>query len=220
MDNTKVSIAMPNLTKYEDNMFYYSNGKKITIKGDKLIKDAYLTYGVNDTVNLILYYNAFVEVVENCTIQMEIRIDNELILFSPKFTMEVGFRNIAFTFPLMNTSGGVAHSLDIKYKIVPNEDGLTLGLIYIEKEHEHVIVRGQNISASLDQEPPHAEVEEIYKFEEYTFKKYDGNALSNVEVIINKPNIVISSEIKNFDRAENLEENLKTKDQVDCIKNF
>lgn len=220
VDNTNVSIAMPNLTKYEDNMFYYSNGKKITIKGDKLIKDAYLTYGVNDTVNLILYYNAFVEVVESCTIQMEIRIDNELISFSPKFTMETGFRNISFTFPLMNTSGGVSHSLEIKYKIVPNEDGLTPGLIYIEKEHEHVIVRGQNISASLAQEPPHAEVEEIYKFEEYTFKKYDGNASTNVEIIISKPNTIICDEIKNFDKAENLEENLKTKDQVDCIKNF
>ena len=193
----------------KNEMFYYFNREDIKLKNkDSQLAAISISTSVQTNLMCHVTINPLIEIEGLLKIRMT--INNKDIQFSPLIDLEQGYRMVSFSIPFIAVEGGQTKVIELRGEF--NGSGL------IPTNCLHFSITGENISASLAQEPPHAEVEEIYKFEEYTFKKYDGNDSTNVEIIISKPNTIICKEIKNFDKAENLEENLKTKDKVNYIK--
>lgn len=159
VDNSKNQVTIPDTSKYEEHMFFYFNDAGITIEESE--KDlCYLRYGVTDTTNLMLYFNTFFECNIDCTVKLILKIDNVDLTFSPEFTLEKGQRNITFTYPMINTEGGKAHTFSARLKFQENNNVR----LNFHPEHIQIAIRGQNVSGSM-KVAPHADVEEIFNLE-------------------------------------------------------
>lgn len=162
VDNNNNQITIPDVSKYEEHMFFFYNDSKVVINKSSS-ELCFLRYGVTNTTNLMLYFNMFFECTKNCTIKLAFKIDNELLNFGPELNFTTGKRCFNFTYPLLNTEGGKAHTLSA---VIMVDDGTTLT---IPPENLQVIIRGQNVSGSM-KEGPHAEVEEILDFSKFNRK--------------------------------------------------
>ncbi|MGL5068458.1 MAG: phage tail spike protein [Sarcina sp.] len=150
VDNSNNQVTIPDTTKYEDHMFFYFNDSEVIF--NKESNDVcYLRYGVGEETNLMLYFNIFCEVKENCKVNIKLKIDNEILNFQPQITLEKGFRNISFTYPLIRTKGGVAHTLNPILELSQNAS------LFVPAENIQIIIKGQNISMAM-KAPPGADV--------------------------------------------------------------
>lgn len=192
VDNSNNQVTIPDTTKYEEHMFFYFNDSTVTInKSDSDL--CFVRYGVTDTTNLMLYFNLFFECNGNCNVKLILRIDNSDLTFSPEFTFEKGKRNITFTYPMINTEGGKAHTFSARLQF---EDGVVLS---IPAENIQIAIRGQNVSGSM-KVGPHAEVEEIFNLSKVDIKDIKTSSNSFISKII--PKRIKCSEIIDFNKID------------------
>lgn len=193
VDNSNNQVVIPDMSKYEDHMFFYFNNKAISLKHSEVYSLCHLVYGVNDQTNLMLYFNIFLNAKTNCNIKVYFKIDNVLLNFSPIITTEAGYRNISFTYPLIGTEGGKAHTLNAALQLLGGGD------IFVPEENIQIIIKGQNVSGSM-KEGPHAEVEETYNFGVINQDNIDKK--SNVKISIKGPMIIKDNDLKDINNIQ------------------
>lgn len=191
VDNSKVDVVIPEVGKYKEKIFYYSNGVKTTIKSE-LKSVAFLRYGVIERSNLMMYFNAFMNCKVAGDVNIKFVVNNVYLDFSPTIHISEGKQYISFTYPLIGVEPNVAQSMDISMSISNGE-------FDVESNGFHIVIKGQNVSGGNGGERPHADVVETFNM-----NKIENKSLTlNAGVVVNKiiPNNLIIKENFNLNKV-------------------
>lgn len=171
IDNSNVRVEIPNIDKYADGLFYYSNGVKSEIANiSKSL--AFMNFSVEENSNLMTHFSGNVYAKDGGELRFEILVNNSPIKYSPKVTLMNGYTMVSFSFPIISVPANKSHSLDIKVACDREAS--------IDVEGLQVIIRGQKTLGGMSSETPHYEHET--KIPYINIYEY-GGVESNIEVL-------------------------------------